>query len=754
MASAIFFNGRRINIPQAVSRIDASALAAVSPAAVGIVALVGTAEGGKPLSVEESEVDFTSPDALRDYFRSGNLKTGGLFAFEPSTDPAIPGGAQRVIAVKVNPATQSTAQLVDSSAQPSVDLTSRDWGQFTEQINVDVDDGTSQGKKIVVVFEDDEETFDDVGGDPIMDVIFDPGSDGYDSVDGAINASGFLSTFSKAESGLTSQRDADIPSEGKVEVQSDDAGDDQDVTIYGLDGSNNAVRETLTLDGTTTVTGEQDFAKVLGAELSEDATGTVTVDDTSTTTLFTFDPGTTTRGIVKVTNGVVANDTLTVSIDSDTAVDVAVFGIDPSDAKTGERFDMTNGATTPVVGSQDFKRQNVIALGDVDGARTITVEGNAANAGNSTFPTIQKLVDRLNLLDGYTANALVSNPTSFEVEDADYASAVSLIGGEAEFFADLFFFIDILNSSSQYVSAERASGATARPANTADPVFLTGGEEGSPSMSEWNDAFTLLQKRRVNIIVPLTDDEAVHSLLATHLVARAGRLKSEANGYIGIGDDGAGETLTNIKSQIQVIQTRHISAISQEVERFDPDTGEATWYPPYMFAAIAAGMQAGSVIGEPLTRKRPLAIDIRNDDSWSVEDDASSLIDAGLMIAEKVDGVGIRWVRSITTHLADDNIVFTEMSANESANTAVFELRRRLDSKIGQRALGGTAATIKGLAQSILGQLIDDEIIVAFRNVQVEQIGDVFPVSVEIAPVVPINFIPITVHLVAVRAAA
>lgn len=123
-------------------------------------------------------------------------------------------------------------------------------------------------------------------------------------------------------------------------------------------------------------------------------------------------------------------------------------------------------------------------------------------------------------------------------------------------------------------------------------------------------------------------------------------------------------------------------------------------------------------------------------------------------MSEKVDNVGIRWIRSITTHLADDNVVFTEMSANESANTAVFELRRQLELKIGQRGLAGSAAAIKGLANDVLGRLIDDEIIVAYRALQVDQIGDVFPVSVEIAPVLPINFIPITVHLVAVRAAA
>ena len=150
-------------------------------------------------------------------------------------------------------------------------------------------------------------------------------------------------------------------------------------------------------------------------------------------------------------------------------------------------------------------------------------------------------------------------------------------------------------------------------------------------------------------------------------------------------------------------------------------------------------MQAGSAIAEPLTRKRPLVTDIRQDASWTVEDNIESLIDSGLMVYEKVDNVGIRCVRSITTHLADDNAVFTEMSANESANTAIFEFRTRLDRKIGQRGLSGTVAAIKGLSSGILGELIDDEIIVAHRSLQVEQIGDVFPVSVEMSPVLPIN---------------
>ena len=420
-----------------------------------------------------------------------------------------------------------------------------------------------------------------------------------------------------------------------------------------------------------------------------------------------------------------------------------------------ERFDMTGAATLPLLTSAAFAQITQIELGDVALARTVTIGASALQTSHSVYTTIQSLVDKINMTSGFTASALVSNPTTFLPANTDANPGVSVLA-LASFTGELQAILDILNTSSAYVSAARSSTTVNRPpANTVNPVFLAGGGEGTTTITQWQEAFELLRKRRVTTIVPLTRDPAVHNLLATHLVERAGRLRSEANGYAGLGTaDGAGETKANIKSQIRILNTRHISAIGEECERFDPVTGLATWYPPYIYASIAAGMQAGSPIGEPLTHKRPNVTNVRNDSSWAAENDSEEMIDAGLMFSEKNDNVGIRWVRSVTTHLADDNVVFTEMSANEAANTAVFRLRTQLELKIGKRGLGGSAAAIKGLANDELGRLLDDEIIVAYRALQVEQIGDVFPVSVEIAPVLPINFIPITVHLVAVRAAA
>lgn len=764
MATAIFFGGRRINIPGAYSEIDATALAGLSPGAVGIVALIGEAEGGEPLTVDSEVADHTRSETVLQTYRGGDLRTAGQFAFAPSNDEAIPGGAQRLVAVKVNPATQSTLTLSDSLAADAVDLTSEDYGLFTAQINVLVEAGTNQGQMITLVFEDTTEIFDDVGGDAVFDVLFTPGADGYDSITALVASGSFIASAAKSEAPLDSEFTDTTPAgfSSAVDVVSAAAGDTtQTVTIYGLDATAAPVRETVTLNGTTNVqTTRTDWTKIVGVVITGTTAGIVTLSDFPVAnTIATLAAGANpTAGVVQVTNGA-AEGVVTgaAGAANEAGTDFVVWGLDASGSPVGERFDMDAAFTTPVVGTQVFSEIQLLLVGDGAGATgTFDISLDAANVDTSIYTSVQKVVDRLNAKSGFTATALVSNPTTFLMSQMDFdTTPANLLTPAAEFFADLNAFIEAINDGSDLITAVRATGASLPPATFITPLFLTGGVEGATTISEWQQAFTLLKQRRVNIIVPLTRDPAVHSLLITHLRERAGQLRSEANGYVGIGTTGgAGETKNNIKSQIQVLGTRHVSALSEEMRRFDPDTGVNTWYPPHFYAAVAAGMQAGSPVAEPLTHKRPLVTDVRRDASWNPIDDGEELIEAGLMFSELKDGEGIRFVRSITTHLADDNVVFVEMSANESANTAVFEFRTALEARIGGRGLVGTVAAIKGLANDVLGRLLDDDIIFAYRSLEVEQVGDVFPVSVEIAPILPINFIPITVHLVAARAAA
>jgi hypothetical protein len=754
MATAIFFGGRRINLPGAYSELDTSLLAGLSPGAVGIVALVGEAEGGKPLTVEPEHSDHTRSATVLQRYMSGPLLTAGSFAFEPSNDDAIPGGAQRLVNVKVNPATQSAVTLPDALAADSLVLTSKDWGLFTEQENAQIAAGTNQGKKYTLVFEDTIEEFDDVGGDDIFSVLYTNPGNGWDAVTGQVTSTQFLAAAAKLETGLDADRTNDIASAGVVDLASDNAGDTtQTVTVYGL-LANVPVSEAVALNGTTNVQTTQTFDKMTAVASDGALAGTVTVSNFPvTTTLFALSGGPGDLGMV-ATADMPVSGVITVAIDVDTAVDVVIRGLTATGVPIAERFDMTAGNTTPVVGSTTFASVTSIELGDVAGARTVTFSANAVATTHTAQTTVQKVIDRINALDGFLGASIVGNPTTFLMTSMDFEAAVSILATTG-FEANLNASIIAINNGSAIVTASRATGAAGVAANTTVPVYLAGGGEGTTTISEWQAAFNLLKKRRVNIIVPLTNDPAVHNLLVGHLKLRAGALRSEANGYAGIGtNDGAGETRGNIKTQIKTLGTRHVSAISEEAERFDPLTGVQTFYPPYVAAAVAAGMQAGSPIGEPLTNKRPLFTNVRKDTSWTTEDDSEEMVDAGLMFTREDDDVGIVWVRSITTHLADDNVVLTEMSANESANTATFELRRQMDLAVGGRGLGGSLAAMKGRAFDVLERLVEDDIIVAFRSLQMEQIGDVFPLSVEIAPVLPINFIPITVHVVATRAAA
>lgn len=759
MATSIFFGGRRINIPGAYSKLDTSGLSTVSPAAVGIVALIGEAEGGKPLSVAPEDSDHTRSDSLIERYRAGSpLRTAGQFAFEPANDDAIPGGAQRLVCVKVNPATQSSVTLDDAAAADSVVITSRDYGLFTTQINVDVEAGTTVGKKITVTFEDVIETFDDVGGDSKLTVEYTPGAGGYTGTTALFGTADFRATGTKASTGLQAERTNDIPAPGVLNYVSSNAGDTtQQITVYGRDGGGAAVSETVTLNGVTPVIGTQSFASVFGMRKSAATLGTVTISDNPVvTTLFTATNVQNTRGLLVVTNAPIVPASSTIAIDVGAAT---TYGIVVTTSAAGaevlQMCDFT--AATPIALTGAGTRLAYLALGDVAGARTVTLSARLFTLLYATYSTIQKIVDAINVLPGLVATPLVSNPTTFLSADMDRATAASIQATAANFYADLFEFVDALNTGSSLVSAERAAAPNGNlvPANLVSPVYLTGGVEGTTTINQWTEAFRLLRERRVNTIVPLTNDPAVHALLNQHLRLRAGALRSEANGYIGIATaGGAGETRANIKAQIIAVQSRSISAVSQEIQRFDPDTGERTWFSPIYHAAICAGAQAGSPIAEPLTHKKPFVLDIRNDSSWSVSDDAEEMIDAGLMFAEKREGEGIRWVRSVTTHIADDNPIYTEMSANESADQFAYQFRSALETRIGRRSLAGSAGSIKGLANDVAGRLVDDEIIVAYRALQVDQIGDTFPVSIEVAPVEPTNFIPITIHLTRFRATA
>lgn len=107
------------------------------------------------------------------------------------------------------------------------------------------------------------------------------------------------STSGGAIDAAARELDKQLTSADTIDAVSDGT-DSRDLTIVGRDASGSVVQETITLNGTTTVSGSQTFERILNMELSaSDGSRTVTVTDgdSGDGTLHTFNPSETDAAI-------------------------------------------------------------------------------------------------------------------------------------------------------------------------------------------------------------------------------------------------------------------------------------------------------------------------------------------------------------------------------------------------------------------------------------------------------------------------
>lgn len=766
MPTSIFFNGRLISVPGSYSEVDASGMEQVGLAAAGIVAVLGTGEGGIPVSSLETVSDIirvTNPEQGRSIFRSGDLREVMDMLFAPSKDPSIQGGAVEVIAMKVNPATQSTATLPNGTGD-AMTVTSRDYGAFTSQLNISIATGTSKGKLITIIFEDVTEAEDNVGGDHIFTLKYVNPGNGWTTMTGQVLTGGIIQCAA-TRTGLTG-KDGDITDSAgdhTVTVVSGSAGDiGQQITIFGLSATDVAQSETLTLNGTTPVVGTKVFktASVWGARIAGTTAGSVTVTETGVSTIMTLASGTNPSKGLYVGQCMYGAGVATIVAGGASTKYVILSGLSATGAAQLEKLQL-NG-TTPVVGTAVWSEITSIVEGDVAAATSVTVSGVAAQAQASVQTTIQKVADYFNsryiaTVGGFVFT-LVTALTKFDPENLDVqTSPVSVLSpAEPGFHADLWACINWINTNSVYLEAAAATGAKdGAPSNTAAPVFLSGGTEGTTLSSHWQAALNWLKQVFANTVVVLSPDPAVHAMLDAHCAYMCGIGRMERDGVAGAMNAGMTDvpTKTEYKSQVVDINSRHIRLVGQAIERYNT-VGERQEFTPPFLAAVVAGMQAGAEIGLPLTHKFANVLSIRSHNTWSPVDDSEEMIQGGCCFLENVEGVGRRVVRNVTTYLVDDNIAYSEASVNEAANIATYNFRTNMEFAVGKKGFSGTINAGKAVAIGTLGLLVDETILVAYRSLDIQLTVDVLDVSVEIAPVIGINFVRNRIHLVTIRQSA
>jgi hypothetical protein len=916
MATTIYFNGRVTSIPGSYSEVDASGLATINLGASGIVACLGECEGGEPAIVQS----VSNPGKIGRLFRSGDVREAGQILFDPSKDPDIPGGAQEVKFVKINPATQSSLTLLDDNAGNSLLLTSRDWGQFTEKIRVQVSDGTVAGKRLIIEFESEVEDFDDIGaddkvsldyaGDWTADASFDP-------------ATGLTAQASKTipetlgeyqgTTVVTSVGQSDVstlPDMGTVE--SSDAGDTtQSITLWGKDDNTGLLAsEVLALNGTNTVASAITWSAIYAAQLDGVAAGNVHFEDMSATVVFTIAAGqlqfglndfagpielaennstvtlTSEAGVTQAVvlygkdnggadqseivilnattpvdallgysaitsigtgmvadakvvqaSGLLLNSGDQIELVSASALDIqtaTLYGLDNLGAVQSENVVLTGMAaatstgtwsvlygvllsssangTISVSGQQDSVLAFTLTVGQLsrgleEFAQDLSIQGNTvdwATASTSdvllvgtdpsgapqmevvdlgtgangttastwgslervatghlrgadlvltadlyslpvvTYATLKDWSDFFATLGDWSMSTDEPNPAGYDVSNLDKVTSVPAGTGAlaAGLTAILEAIAEALNGGSAYVTAQVLG--TQAPANTPNPIALGGGIEGTTMFSHWQAALDLLRDFRINTLVVLTDSPAIHAATVSHCNYMGGPGRSERDCLLGAP---SGTTLNDAKSASLALNTRHARLYIQDVKRFNTLGAVEQMEPPFT-ACVAAGMQAGSSVGTSLTFKYLNILETIEDSSYTIKDDGHELIQAGLAMIEKVPNKGFRWLRNVTTHLIDNNLAYIEASVNEAVNYAVYNFRQSLEVMIGKKGFAGTVTATVSISVGVLGQLINVGAITNWQNLTVELNNDVMTIDVEIAPVIPVNFIKTTVHLV------
>jgi hypothetical protein len=773
-ATSIYFNGRMTRVPGSYSEIDASALDTIGLGASGYLAIVGTALGGKPYSaVDVNDVagdiqKSTRSGQAKGFFRAGSdLLEAESMAFNPSNDPDITAGAQRVYWVKVNPSTQSTGTLNNADGG-ALTLTSVDYGYHTTQINAQVGAGTNSGKMYTITFEDTVEIFDDVGGTAIFSVIYlaTTPANGYTTITCATSATAVTMAFTRTQAGLetdiTNQvAGAGYAATGPLEVVSSDASDTAiKVIVYGIDGSGDALFEEVTCNGTTAVVlTATTWNSVQGARISSGTpAGTITLQNSPAgLAILTLTSVLTSKGLGTASDMVVAGSAVTAVCDAANGRRISVIGLNSVGAAAMDVI--TLNGTTPVAGTVLFSRIDYIGVGELQIARTLTLSGNAIYMLASAYDTIKKMGEWVNNKAGWTWTN-ITGELAFDPATLDVTAATSCKSPTtATFYATLQNAVDAINAGSNLVTAAAASGATGAPSNTTDPLFLTGGNEGdatpgseavpTATNANWQGAFDLIQRLFLNTIVPLSGTPAIHAIAKAHESYMSGAGSSERDVIVGLMNTGLTDapTKTEIKSLIVDLNSRNIRAIAQKCERYTV-AGVKTVQMPYYTAVLAAGMQAGSDVGTSLTRKYINTLGLYQDSTWHPVDDADEMIEMGLMFAEMVDGVGRRWVRNVTTHLTTSNIAYTEGSVNEAVNYTAYNFRTAMEAAVGKKGFAGTIQAAEGVAVGILTLLMDSAL-TAWRSLDIDLELDVLEVSVETAPVIPVNFVKNTIHLIA-----
>lgn len=387
---------------------------------------------------------------------------------------------------------------------------------------------------------------------------------------------------------------------------------------------------------------------------------------------------------------------------------------------------------------------------------SVTLEAPAATAVASidlnSFKTVQELVDRINATPDFVASVLDGNHNRAALNGLDFVTDQDVKTAPHVVKADLQAVVDWINSAAEgFVTATRETAVGTVPANTPF-TYLAGGSDGIITNSEWSSAFEVLRGTDAQWVVPLSSDSSIHAMTDAHVqfMSTVGKMERRAivGGAAGTTDDDAKLAAKNLNSD----RTSYVHLGYYDYDK----NGNLTLFEPYQLAALIGGMFSGVNPGTPLTNKsiraHGLERDLRN------PTDTDELIKAGILCVENT-AAGYKVVQSISTWLVNDNYNRVEQSTGTALDFVVRNVREAVDVLRGEkgnplvlsRAVSITESTLRELARQEPqgpGVIVGNAEVPAYRNIQASLEGDVLRIQFECSPVIPVNYVLVTVFAV------
>lgn len=370
----------------------------------------------------------------------------------------------------------------------------------------------------------------------------------------------------------------------------------------------------------------------------------------------------------------------------------------------------------------------------------------------NAFATVQQVVDKINSTASFTAAVLDGNSAKPTKNGLDYVTAVDVKTATYVATANLQAAVDWFNGAGEgFVTAARATNAGKVPVAMGF-TYLSGGSDGVVTNAEWAAAYTVLQTEDVQWVVPISPDPSIRAMNDAHCAFMSSVARMERRGVVGMAP---GSTDADALAAAKALNSDRTSLV--HIGYYDYDAaGQLVLQPPYMLAALLAGAGAGVNPGTSLTNKsvkvRGMERNLRN------PTDTDQLIEGGVLCVENTN-TGYKVVKFISTWLVNDNYNRVEVSTGVAVDFVVRNVREAVDVLRGEkggplllsRAVSIADSTLRKLATPEPqgpGVLVGDAENPAYRNITASLDGDVVAISFQCSPVVPANYVTVTMYAV------